>query len=362
MRVLIVSSFVLPHAGGVERFVATLRDVLAGRGHAVRVLACRRPGDDDTADVALPSRFLGPGGWPLPVGGWTRLWREVGRADAVIANNATHVVSDAAVVAARRQGVPALLVVHGSGQPQPHRTGLVSAARTAFGRTLPRLALRRSLPVSVSVIGVAGLRTTHGIAGAHLPYPLPELPRAATPPPISGDLRIAWIGRLSSEKDPVLAVRVVEQLRASRGAVLDVYGTGPMAAELERLTHGRPWLCLHGSRPWNEVLDAQERAHVCLSTSTWDNVQVAVLEALSRGVPVVCTDVGDSRRHFRLPSVERFCVASREPRDLAAALASLAGGYDAHRRAFDDNAGRLRAVHGDPARRIEELIGIAARR
>src|SRR4051794_36228863 len=130
MRVLIVSSFVLPHAGGVERFVATLREVLAGRGHSVRVLACRRPGDDDTADVALPSRFLGPGDWPLPVGGWTRLWREVGRADAVIANNATHVVSDAAVVAARRQGVPALLVVHGSGQPQPYRTGLASAART----------------------------------------------------------------------------------------------------------------------------------------------------------------------------------------------------------------------------------------
>src|SRR4051794_20364038 len=145
MRVLIVSGFVLPHAGGVERFVATLRDMLGGRGHDVRVLACRRSGQDDSADVVLPSRFVGPRDWPLPLAGWTRLWREVGRADAVIANNATHLVSDAAVVAARRQGIPALLVVHGSGRPQPHRTGLPRTARSAFVRTLPRMALRRSM-------------------------------------------------------------------------------------------------------------------------------------------------------------------------------------------------------------------------
>ena len=75
MRVLLVSSFVLPHAGGVEQFVATLRALLEQSGCEVRVLACRRPGEDTTADVVLPTRFIGPSGWPLVTGGWETLCR-----------------------------------------------------------------------------------------------------------------------------------------------------------------------------------------------------------------------------------------------------------------------------------------------
>jgi glycosyltransferase involved in cell wall biosynthesis len=252
-------------------------------------------------------------------------------------------------------------VVHGSGQTQLHRSGAARVVRAAFARTLPRLALRRAMPVSVSGVGVAGIARTHGVRGAYLPYPLRRLPPAPPPPPPGGScaLRVAWIGRLSPEKDPLLCVSVVDAARAARPVTLDVYGTGPMRRELERMADGRPWLRVHGSRPWPEVLDAQARAHVCLSTSAWDNVQVAVLEALGRGVPVVCTDVGESRRHFRVASVQRFCVASREPRRLAAELTALAAGYDEYRRAFAENGRRIRAAHGDAAERLEELIGHA---
>jgi hypothetical protein len=55
MHVLLVSSFVLPHAGGVEQFVATIRRMLEDRGHVVRLLACRLPGRDGTADAVVPA-------------------------------------------------------------------------------------------------------------------------------------------------------------------------------------------------------------------------------------------------------------------------------------------------------------------
>ena len=42
MRILLVSSFVVPHAGGVEQFVQTVRELLAARDCEVRLLACRR--------------------------------------------------------------------------------------------------------------------------------------------------------------------------------------------------------------------------------------------------------------------------------------------------------------------------------
>jgi glycosyltransferase involved in cell wall biosynthesis len=364
MRILLVSSFVLPRAGGVEQFVGTIRRMLEGQGCEVRLLACRRPGEDTTADAVVRTRYLGAGAWPLPVAGWATIRREVAGADAVVANVAVQPLSVAAVASARAQGVPRLLVVHGSGQPRRHGSHAVRGLRSLFMSTAARLAMRQCVPVSVSLAGVEGAERAYGVPVRYLPYPLPELPAAARPaPPGPGDaLRAVWIGRLSPEKDPLLAVRAVERLRDRRHATLDVYGGGPLQDELARLGAARPWLTLHGSRPWPEVLTAQERAHACLSTSSWDNVQVAVLEALARGVPVVSTRVGDAPRYYAAAALDRFCVPPGDPAALAGALADVAAGYEDHRRAFEENGARLRRVHRDAPRILMELIADAGAR
>ncbi len=360
MRILLVSSFVLPHAGGVEQFVATIRELLSHQGCEVRVLACELPGLDGSADAVVPARHLGSTGWPVPTGGWATVWREVGRADAVIANVALQPLSVLAALTARRRGVPALLVVHGSGQGV--RPG-ANPLRAAFQRTLGVLAVRRSLPVSVSVTGVDGIRRAYGVGAAYLPYPLQELPGPGDVPAARGGeaLRVAWIGRLAAEKDPVLAVRCVERLHDRRPAVLDLYGDGPLRAQLAALARERPWLTLHGARPWAEVLDAQARAHVCLSTSVWDNVQVAVLEALSRGVPVVSTRVGDAPHYYRVSELGGCCVEP-DAEALSRALDALAGSYEPMRRRFADNGAALRAVHREAPRILMSLISDASGR
>jgi glycosyltransferase involved in cell wall biosynthesis len=364
MRILLVSSFVLPRAGGVEQFVGTVRQMLQEQGCEVRLLACRRRGEDATADAVVRTRYLGPGAWPLPVGDWATIRREVAGADAVVANVAMHPLSVAAVMCARAQRVARLLVVHGSGQPRRHGSPGVRGLRSLFMRTVARLAVRRCVPVSVSVAGVEGAERAYGVRVRYLPYPLPELPEASPPAPPGPDeaLRAVWIGRLAPEKDPLLAVRAVERLRERRDATLDVYGSGPLQDELARLRAARPWLTLHGSRPWAEILAAQEHAHTCLSTSSWDNVQVAVLEALARGVPVVSTRVGDAPRYYPLAALGRFCVPPGDPDALAGAMAELAAGYEGHRRAFEENGARLRTVHHDAPRILMELIADAGAR
>jgi glycosyltransferase involved in cell wall biosynthesis len=362
MRVLLVSSFVLPHAGGVEQFVATIRGLLEERGCEVRVLACRRPGADATADAVVPTRYLGAAGWPLPTGGWRTLWDEVGAADAIVANVALHALPAAAVLAGRRRGVPGLFVIHGSGAVQGHVSPAFAATRAAFQRGVGRAALRRSLPVSVSRVGVEGVQRAYGVRAAYLPYPLPERP-AVGEVALGEDepLRVVWTGRLAREKDPLLAVRAVERLRASRPALLEVYGDGPLRPQLDALAADRPWLTLRGTRPQPDVLAAQARAHACLSTSVWDNVQVAVLEALARGVPVVSTRVGDAPRYYRVPALERFCVEAGDAEASADAMAELAGGYGAHRRAFAANGSQLASIHHDAPRILMELIARARR-
>ena len=362
MRVLLVSSFVLPHAGGVEQFVATIRAMLEERGCDVRVLACRLPGLDETADAVVPALHAGAAGWPLPTGGWATLWREVGGADAIVANVAVHPLACLALLLGRRRGVRGLLVVHGSGQELRHGGLATRALRAAFQRTVARLAVRRSIPVSVSLAGRDGIERTYGVRARYLPYPLPELPPAAVPaPPAEGrPLRVVWIGRLAAEKDPVLAVRALERLRAGgQAATLDVYGDGPLRPRLDGLAADRAWLTLHGARPWAEVLEAQASAHACLSTSVWDNVQVAVLEALSRGVPVVSTRVGDAPGYYRLAALEGYCVEAGDPEAPALALAALAASYEPMRGAFAENAALLRAIHQEAPRVLLRLIADA---
>src|SRR5687768_17549019 len=202
-RVLLISSFVRPHPGGVEEFIDSSRALLEERGLQTRVLACRLPGLDTSADAVIPTRFVGRSSWPLPTGGWRTLWGEVSEADAVMANNARHLLPVIAVLLARVRGRAALLVVHGSGAGPYTGSGAFGLVRSIFEKTLGQLAIRLSRPVSVSQAGVEGVRRFYGAQAAYLPYPLRELPPVLAPPALEPDrpMRITWVGRLFPEKD-----------------------------------------------------------------------------------------------------------------------------------------------------------------
>ena len=354
----------LPHAGGVEQFVETARRRLGDRGCGVRVLACRRPGNDATADDTVPTRFLGRSGWPLPVGGWRTLWREVRQADVVVGNNARHPLPVLAVLVARLQARGAIFVVHGSGEGPQTGSAAFRVARAAFQRTLARRAVRVSRPISVSHAGVASIRRLYGVEAGYLPYPLRALPELAVTPQLTAGepVSVVWVGRLFPEKDPVLAVRAVEQLRDEWPATLDVYGHGILHSELAGLARSRPWLRLHGERSWEEIQQIQAAAHVCLSTSAADNVQVAVLEALSRGIPVVSTRVGDASRYYLGGSLGRFCVAAGDADGIAAAIVELCSSYSSYRDDFRTNGQLLAARHVEAPTVLARLIDESAAR
>ena len=169
MRGLIVSSFVLPRVGGVEQFVDVAAQLLRGEGWHVRVLACRPPTGDAQADVTVPTRFLGTAGWPLPLGGWRLLWREVGAADVVIANGTRHLLPSVAAFAARLRGKRVLFVLHGSGAPFSTSSFLYHRVLgRLFERLVARPALRVSQPVSVSRAGVRGSHSRYGVVASSI--------------------------------------------------------------------------------------------------------------------------------------------------------------------------------------------------
>ena len=361
-RALLVSSFVRPHAGGVEEFVESARELLEQQGWEVRVLACRLPGDETSAHAVVPARLLGATRWPLPTGGWRTIWDEVAAADVVIANNARHLLSVLAAVSARLSRRPVLLVIHGSGEGHYAGTRLPGLLRELFQRTLGRLAVDLARPISVSRVGVRGTQELYGVETGYLPYPLRELP-PATPPPSSADVfRVVWVGRLSPEKDPVLAVRAVEALQRRTDAELAMYGDGPLRAELDALARDRPWLSVLGTRPWPEVLEAQgKRARVSLDLGRRQRPGRARSKH-SRAASPRCPLASAMRPRTTPPPLTRFCVVPGDAGQIAAALGALAAEYDTCREEFAENAVSLRRRHARAPGELAALVQSAVTR
>ena len=114
LRILIVTANFAPHVGGIERFVETLSDGLAARGHEVTVICCRSAGAPVHEQIGLRDRsdpFLlcaRTTTWRARIRSRRRrLVRTLGRllrhADVVHVQDAIYATSVASLIAARRQ-------------------------------------------------------------------------------------------------------------------------------------------------------------------------------------------------------------------------------------------------------------------
>jgi glycosyltransferase involved in cell wall biosynthesis len=104
--------------------------------------------------------------------------------------------------------------------------------------------------------------------------------------------RVGWVGRLSQEKAPDVAVRVLAAMRHAE-ARLSVVGTGPMhesAVTLARTLGVTDRVSWHGYVGGvGRLLSAFD---ALLVTSWTEGTPISLLEAMAAGVPVVSTAVG----------------------------------------------------------------------
>ncbi|QGZ42609.1 glycosyltransferase involved in cell wall biosynthesis [Pseudoduganella flava] len=135
---------------------------------------------------------------------------------------------------------------------------------------------------------------------------------------------ILFVGRFAAVKDPLLLLQAFVALRQQHpNAVLVMIGTGDLLPPIEAFvrSHGLsdavrlPGTLGHCDvARWMNVADC-----LCLSSIT-EGMPVTLLEALSCGLPIVSTDVGEAARLVPGPAAGRL-VAERTPAALAAAIA-----------------------------------------
>jgi glycosyltransferase involved in cell wall biosynthesis len=121
--------------------------------------------------------------------------------------------------------------------------------------------------------------------------------------PWTAPIRVLCVGRLATEKNPLLLADIAAQLRRDGGAWrILVAGDGPLAADLEAraaMLGVDDMVELIGYVPSGPPLwDLYRSSHVVLHVSLTEGVPQVVSEAQAAGLPVVATDVGGVRASF----------------------------------------------------------------
>lgn len=130
-----------------------------------------------------------------------------------------------------------------------------------------------------------------------------------------------WIGRLSDEKGPDVALDAWE-ITSNGAARLAFVGEGPLRSGLEARAASP---ALGGRVSWHGLVPEASRLvrafDVLIISSRTEGTPMVLLEAMAAGVPVVATAVGG------IPDVvgttEALLVESESPREIAAAVQSV---------------------------------------
>ncbi len=179
-------------------------------------------------------------------------------------------------------------------------------------------------------------------------------PRAGEPVD-DGVLQFCYVGRLSHEKSPQLAVETVVELhRRGHRVRLDLYGTGPDRAELQRAAGDAPVFFQGFVAGRDEVARRIAAADISLSVCPAETFGLAVLEALACGTPVITSNRGGAHE---LVDVTSGASGDPNPAALADAVESLLPRLGPDLRA----AARARAERYPWRRTIEQMLGVHAR-
>ena len=175
----------------------------------------------------------------------------------------------------------------------------------------------RQLIEAARFIAPEKLRTV--VNGVAIPQQRPPI---APPPP----LRIISVSRYDHQKYPELVVdiaNVLRRLHPQLSFLISVLGDGDQRHRCQELIDGASLGdFVHLPGPTSHPRDAFRNAHVYLSTSRWEGMPLAVLEAMSEGLPVVATDVVGNRDAVR-DGKNGLLFPLDEPETAAASLVAM---------------------------------------
>ena len=331
--------------GGSERVAADVARHVAARG--VPTSVCATHGDVGPVGESLladgiPCVPAGAGGGGRPGRTW-RLFRHFRRSRTTVVHVHHFNMLAAAYRAARLAGVRRIVVTEHSDYQMRTRTGARQRARKygplADMVTVVHDGLALYLDREIGIPRDRVVVIPNGVdTAAFQPGDRVEA-RRAVGLPLDG-LLAGSVGRLHPDKDPVNFVEAFSRLDRDGDARAVLVGDGP---ERERVKGAivraglEDRVLLLGER--QDIPRLLQALDIFVLPSRTEGLPVALLEAMSSGIPIVATEVGGVAAAVRDAGVT---VPSEDPAALATAISSLM--RDPGRRARCGLRGRQRAI------------------
>lgn len=319
--------------GGMQRGAGSILKVHHEMGHDL-VVYTRDPADGNEYDMSVPFErvVLGGGSYRKRADGNRRnaLRAAVAarRPDLVIHHEyyATSLVDDLEIL--HESGIPVLVQWHGCFSALhmiDSWDGRVCSQLDAVRRYARGvLALSRTDQTFFELLGVHAL---------HVPYSDPDIFDAV---PERGDgvgTEILWPSRMSSQKQPVEALAIFEQVaKRLENVHLTMLGDGPLRADVDTYLAAHPALTGKVSLPGFvvDVVSYFRNADVVLMTSSFEGFCHSIMEAKMAALPIVGYEMDylDTTR----PGTGYISVCQGDVKDAAAKLCGLLeNGVERHR-------------------------------
>ena len=371
-RICVVTHYMPPHRGGVERVAERMAEAYAAAGHDVTWIAtsagaspgaARYDGIEHirvTANNALERRFGMP--YPfVPPSAWSSIVAAVGRADVIHLHDCLYLPILIADRAARRRGVPTLVTQH---------VGMVSfgsamdvALELAY-RTVGRTVLRNARHVAFVSEHVRQWFLRH-VDAAIVSELIPNGVDTAVFAPADDARRdqarrrlgipagipvVLCAGRLVAKKNIGILAAALVNMEIPWHAL--VVGDGPERGELARLA-GR--LTHLADVPTAEMPGVYAAADVFALPSVGEGMPLVVLEAMASGVPAV---LSDDPPFGPLAAAGAVLVSPNVSAVTAAIRSLLADG--AERRSRGERARRWVTEHASERASLDRYLAIVA--
>jgi glycosyltransferase involved in cell wall biosynthesis len=294
MRILLIAD--MNFFGGTRTYFEMLVDLLLRQGYTVEALLSFPDGDREFYTFAeqrqtmrwkrLPSAT---GIFRLPP--WRQLCEVVLLSFALLRYRPKFVIVSTGTpvqwLTTFLFPLPSLQILHTVIQTPARRF------RLGLSLLLSRLSKKRRITtVSRHAAEQAALHWGCNIAYIHNPTPFPEAVNSAKTVPHPGAVgRVITVGHVVDYKNPYLWMDVARRVLAIRpDASFTWYGDGPLLEEMRRLTQGEQRIQFTGRA--HDMPPVYTHANVYFQPSLLENHSLAVLEAMSHGLPCVVSDRG----------------------------------------------------------------------
>ncbi len=363
MRITLISDTYLPEVNGVTTVLATMRQGLLARGHAVQVIAPQyaEPGPDEADVVRRWSVRFPP--YPairlsLPIGG------DVGRALDAFCPDLVHVATEGPLgIVGRRaalaRGLPLVTSFH-TDFPRYAARYLGQWAVRPIQRYLRRFhapAFVTQTPSQTTRDELAALGFGHPVVWGRgvdtrlfHPERRSEERRAGFGATASRPL-VLHVSRLAVEKDVATLVSAFRLARAAlgEGARFVIAGDGPEGGMVRAAL---PFASHYGFIDRVRLADLYADSDLFIFPSPTETCGLVVLEAMASALPVITSDQGGVRENVR-DGLNGMMVPAGSAAHFAAATVMLA--QDPSRRAAMATAARAFAVARDWERELDAL-------